>query len=149
MMAFEIKRAAELSLVQLLTEALPDFTFYPAKGGYDEGGVTLPKPPFGAVWIDDAEKTVSYEKTYLLRGSVVWVTRAASATSSSVGTDVSEHSDVVNQIYSAILRIGNGTDVVHQIIIHGIDVGTVNEFSDAERLAHGDTISFTMGVSEF
>lgn len=143
-MAFEIKRKAELSLVSLLTEALPDFAFYPSKGGSDDGGVTLPKPPFGAVWIDDAEKTVAQAKIYLLRGSVVWITRAGTHEG-----DVADHSDAVQQIYNAILKIGSGVDVDRSLIIHGIDIATVNEFSDTERLAHGDVISFTMGASEF
>jgi len=143
-MAFEVKRAAELSLVALLKEAT-GFDFYPSKGGTDTGGITFPKPPFGAVWIDNAEKTYSYLKVYYLRGSVVWVTRAAA----NVEGDVAGHSDAVNQIYNAMLNIGAGEDDVHSIIIHGLDIDTINEFSDTERLAHGDVIAFTMGVSEF
>lgn len=143
-MAIEIKRKAELSLVALLTEALPDFLFVPSKGGTDEGGVTMPKPPFGAIWIDNAEKTLAQAKVFLLSGSVVWITRAAAKDG-----DVLDHSDAVQQIYSAMLKIGSGVDVDRSLIIHGIDVATVNEFSDSERLAHGDVISFTMGASEF
>jgi hypothetical protein len=144
-MAFDIKRKAELSLVALLAEALPDLTFYPSKGGTDDGGTTLPKPPFGAIWIDNAEKTHQDAKIYILTGTVVWITRAGAR----VDGDVSDHSDSVRLIYDAISNIGSGTDVDRSLVIHGIDVATINEFSDAERLAHGDTISFTMGVSEF
>jgi hypothetical protein len=142
-MAFEIKRAAELSLASFLEEALPGFAFYVSKGGTETGGVTFPKPPFGAIWIDDAEKTISYLKVFLLRGSVVWITRAGSPEG-----DVAAHSDSVQQIYNALLNVGSGTDDAHNLVIHGLDVGTVNEFSDTERLAHGDVISFTMGVTE-
>jgi hypothetical protein len=149
-MAFEIKRKAELSLVALLTEALPNFNFYPSKGGDDDGGNTLPRPPFGAIWIENAEKTVQQStpagnRIYLLTGSVVWITRAQANTEG----DVFDHSEAVQQIYNAMLAIGHGTDVDRKLIIHGIDVATVNEFSDAERLAHGDVIGFTMGASEF
>jgi hypothetical protein len=148
-MAFEVKRKAELTLATLLMEALPDFTFYVSKGGTDTGGVTLPKPPFGAVWIDDAEKTISYEKIYFLRGSVVWITRAGKGEPGTASTDVAVHSDAVQQIYNAMLEIGSGADVDRKLIVHGIDVGSVNEFSDIDRLAHGDVIAFTMGVTEF
>lgn len=145
-MAFDIQRKAELCLVGLLGEILPDFTFYPSKGGDDEGGTTLPRPPFGAIWIDNAEKMVSYNKTYMLTGTVVWVTRATT-------DDVAEHSDAVEQIYNALSTIAMtqcpGADPVHSIIVHGLDVGLVNEFSDTDRKAHGDTVSFTMGASEF
>jgi hypothetical protein len=48
-MAFEIKRKAELTLVSLVAELLPDFNFYPSKGGDDDGGTTMPRPPFGAI----------------------------------------------------------------------------------------------------
>lgn len=142
-MAFEIKRKAELCLVMLLGELLPDFNFYPSKGGDDDGGVTLPRPPFGAVWIDNAEKTVSYNKTWMLTGTVVWVSRETK-------DDVSDQSDTVQQIYNAILAIETpGADPIHSLMVHGIDIATTDEFSDTDRQAHGDTISFTMGVSEF
>jgi len=141
-MAFDIKRKAELTLVSLLGEMLPDLSFYPSKGGDDDGGVTLPRPPFGAIWIDNAEKTIGYERTYLLTGNVVWVSRESK-------NDVADQSDTVTQIYNAILTITNGADPDHSLIVHGIDVSTVNEFNDAERQAHGDVITFTMGVTEF
>jgi hypothetical protein len=144
-MAFEIKRKAELTLVSLLAELLPDFSFYPSRGGDDDGGITLPKPPFGAVWIDNAEKTISYERTYMLSGTVVWVTRAGPR----AGEDVAEHSDAVQQIYNALLTITHGADPDRSLMVHGLDIDLVNEFSDTDRLAHGDTISFTMGVTEF
>lgn len=143
-MAFDIQRKAELTLVALLAEILPDFTFYPSKGGDDTGGTTTPRPPFGAVWIDTAEKTIAQERTWLLGGTVVWVTRSDI-------TDVGDHTDAVKQIYNALLIIqGNpGADPIHSLIVHGLDIALVNEFTDSERLAHGDTIQFTMGVSEF
>lgn len=141
-MALEVKRKAELTLVSLLSESLSDLTFYPSKGGDADGGVTLPRPPFGAIWIDNAEKTVSYERTYILSGTVVWVTRAGI-------TDVSDHSDEVRQIYNAMLSIGSGADPDQSLIVHGLDISLVNEFTDSDRQAHGDTISFTMGVTEF
>lgn len=141
-MAFEIKRKAELTLVALLSELLPELTFYPSKGGDDDGGVTLPKPPFGAIWIDGAEKTMAQERTYFLRGTVVWVTRASTQ-------DLAEHSDSVQQIYNAMLTITNGADPERSLIVHGLDISEINEFSDGDRKAHGDTISFVMGVSEF
>lgn len=145
-MAFEIKRKAELSLVRLLGELIPDFDFYPSKGGDEDGGVTLPRPPFGAVWIDNAEKTLATELTYLLTGTVVWVTRANAPDGSG---DVADHSDAVKRIYDAMVTLSaGGADPSHQLMIHGIDISLVNEFSDAERLAHGDTISFTLGASE-
>lgn len=144
-MAFEIKRKAELTLVSLLAELLPDFSFYPSKGGDDDGGVTLPKPPFGAIWIENAEKTIAYERTYLLSGIVAWITRAEAK----LGGDVAEHSDAVQQIYNALLTIDGGADPDRSLIVHGLDISLVNEFSDTDRQAHGDTISFTMGVTEF
>jgi hypothetical protein len=144
-MAFEIKRKAELTLVSLLSELLPDLSFYPSKGGDEDGGITLPKPPFGAIWIENAEKTIAYERTYVLTGVVVWVTRAGKR----AGQDVAEHSDIVQQIYNAMLTITSGADPDRSLIVHGLDISLVNEFSDTERLAHGDTISFTMGVTEF
>lgn len=143
-MAFEIKRKAELSMVMLLTELLPEFNFYSSKGGDEQGGVTQPRPPFGAVWIDNAEKTMAQELTYILSGTVVWVTRAASPEG-----DVADHSDTVKKIYDAMLTISaGGADPVHQLMIHGMDISLVNEFSDDDRLAHGDTITFTLGASE-
>lgn len=142
-MAFEIQRKAELCLVGLLGELLPDLTFYPSKGGDDDGGVTLPRPPFGAIWITAAEKTMAQQRTWLLSGNVVWVTRETK-------DDVADHSDTVKQIYNAILSIVTpGADPVHSLIVHGIDIAAVDEFSDTDRQAHGDTIAFTMGVTEF
>jgi hypothetical protein len=142
-MAFDIKRKAELSLVAVLTEALPGLTFYPAKGGSDDGGSTLPKPPCGVIWIQDADKTLATEKTYLLQGTVVWVSRMEPG-----GTDVAVHSDQVRLIYDAILAIIPLRDDTRLLLIHGIDITTVNEFTDNERHAYGDTISFVMGASE-
>lgn len=141
-MAFDIKRKAELCLVSLLGELLPDLTFYPSKGGDDDGGTTLPRPPFGAIWIENAEKTIAYERTYVLSGNIVWVSRESK-------TDVADQSDTVTQIYNAILSIGEGADPAHSIIVHGIDIELVNEFNDADRQAHGDVIAFTMGATEF
>lgn len=144
-MALDVKRKAELSLVALLGEALPDLVFYPSKGGTDDGGNTKPIPPFSVIWIDDAEKTLPNDKVYLLEGTVVFVSRAAQPD----GIDVTEHSDDVRQIYDAMLKIGRGVDVERSLIVHGIDVSKINEYTDSERQAWGDTISFTMGVSEF
>lgn len=140
-MALEVKRKAELSLVAYLANALPDQDFYPAKGGSDDGGTSLPKPPFGAVWIQDAENTMPNEKTYLLTGTVVWVSRMETE-------DVSDHSEAVRLIYDAMMAFVPVHDVGRSIAIHGIDIVTVNEFTDTERRAYGDTISFVMGVSE-
>jgi hypothetical protein len=142
-MALEVKRKAELSLVAILTEALSELSFYPSKGGDNEGGTSLPKPPFGAVWIQDAEKTLPNEKTYLLTGTVVYVSRSGAK-----GQDVHDHSESVRQIYDALLAVIPGEDPQQAIVIHGIDIVTVNEFTDTERHAFGDTISFVMGVSE-
>lgn len=145
-MAYEIQRKAELSLVSLLAEILPDFSFYPSKGGDDDGGVTMPRPPFGAIWIDSAEKTMAQQRTWILSGSVVWITRMEI-------TDVGDETDAVKQIYNALIQINDeqcpGADPVHSLMIHGLDVGTVDEFNDAERRANGDTIAIVMGVSEF
>lgn len=140
-MAFDVKRKAELFLVANLGSTFPDLSFYPSKGGDDDGGQTLPRPPFGAIWIEDADKTIGYEKTYLLGGNIVWISREGV-------TDVADQSDTVQQIYSAVMQIQSQTDNLHQLLVHGIDVATVNEFTDTDRQAHGDVISFTMGVSE-
>jgi hypothetical protein len=143
-MAFDVQRKAELAMVSLLANALPDFVFYPSKGGDDDGGVTKPVPPFGTVWIDSAEKTIAYERTWFLNGTCVWITR-------SVTQDVSDHTDVVTQIYNALLSFQEQSpisDTTHSLLIHGLDVGLVSEFTDSERLAHGDAIQFTMGVTE-
>jgi len=140
-MALEVKRKAELSLVAFLANALPDLDFYPAKGGSDDGGTSLPKPPFGAVWVQDAENTMPNEKTYLLSGTVVWVSRMESE-------DVSDHSESVRLIYNSMMAFIPMFDVARGLAIHGIDISTVNEFTDTERHAYGDTISFVMGVSE-
>jgi hypothetical protein len=144
-MAWDVKRKAELVLVSLFSEALPDLTFYPSKGGTDEGGTSLPQPPFGAIWIENAEKTHPLDRIYMLNGTVVWVTRADAKKDS----DVADHSETVRQIENAIIAIGSGADPERSLIVHGIEVVTVNEFTDNERHAHGDTISFVMGVSEF
>jgi hypothetical protein len=151
-MAFDIKRKAELNLVAQFGTLLPDLAFYPSKGGTDDGGTSLPRPPFGVIWIDNAEKVLPNNKTYLLTGTIVWITRA-SVPGVTPGTppgtgDVADHSDAVQQIYNAVLQIGPGLDPVHNLIVHGIDVSDVDEFTDAERLAHGDTISFRMGANE-
>lgn len=143
-MATEVKRKAELTLVALLSELLPDLTFYASKGGDDDGGSSLPKPPFGAIWIDNAENTLPGLKTYFLTGTIVWVSRADAKT----GGDILDHADAVGQIYDAILKIGSGEDVERGLIVCGIDITSLNEFTDSDRQAHGDTISFTMGVNE-
>jgi GH25 family lysozyme M1 (1,4-beta-N-acetylmuramidase) len=89
---------------------------------------------------------MNQQRTWLLAGSVVWVTRAEV-------TDVSDETDAVKQIYNAIIQINDqqcpGADPVHSLIIHGIDISTVDEFNDTERLANGDVIAITMGVTEF
>ncbi len=142
-MALEIKRKSELSLVAILTDALPDLMFYPSKGGTDEGGTSLPKPPFGAIWIQNAENTMPNEKTYLLSGTVVWVSRMETK-----GEDVHDHSESVRQIYDTLMNTVPKVDLDRSLAIHGIDIVTVNEFTDSDRHAYGDTISFVMGVSE-
>jgi hypothetical protein len=144
-MAFDVKRKAELTLATLLGESLPDLTFYVSKGGDDDGGTSLPKPPFGVVWIDNAENTLPGSKTYLLTGTIVWVSRAEA----NIGGDVAEHSDSVKLICDALLGVDRGADEQRSLIVCGIDIDTVNEFTDSDRQAHGDTISFTMGVNEF
>jgi hypothetical protein len=58
---------------------------------------------------------------------------------------------VVTQIYNALLSFQEQSpisDTTHSLLIHGLDVGLVSEFTDSERLAHGDAIQFTMGVTE-
>jgi hypothetical protein len=124
-----------------LKDALPFLDFYPAKGGNDAGGETLPTPPFGVVWIDTSEKTMAQEETWIVHGTVAWITRADI-------TDVAVHSDTFKQIYDALAAIGSGVDTTHSLVIHGIDLANTDEFYDAERQAHGDVARFSLGVSE-
>lgn len=140
-MAFEVKRASELMLVSILNDTFPDLSFYPAKGGDDFGGTTLPTPPFGVVWIDSSEKTMAQEETWMVHGTVVWVSRADI-------TDVADHSDTFKQIYDALTGIGSGVDVDHSLVVHGIDLSDTDEFYDGERQARGDVARFALGVSE-
>jgi hypothetical protein len=139
----EAKRKAELTLVALLGESLSDFNFYPSKGGFDDGGTTKPRPPFGAICIHDADITTAREFTWLLKGKVTWVSRA-----STPGGDVAEHADVVKQIYDALDNIGDGYDVERNVIIHGIEILSTSPYSDAARLGHGDIVEFAMGMTE-
>lgn len=138
----EIKRAVELALVALLSEVLPDFSFYPSKGGDDDGGRSRPKPPFGVVFIEKNEKLIAYQSTWMLTGAVTWHTRTGIQ-------DVAEHADTVQEIYAALVGIGKGYDVDRHIMVHGIDIVSTDEFDDAGRQSHGDRITFLMGVSQF
>jgi hypothetical protein len=146
-MASEIKRKAELTLVSFLSGILDQYQFFPSKGvdiAPNQFGSTLsqPRPPYAAIWIDNAEKTMATERTWILSGYVVWITRS--------GEDpTAQHAETVREIYNALLLIGSGADPDQQLLVHGLDITLVNEFNDDERRAHGDTIAFTMGVSEF
>lgn len=205
----ELKRAAELCLCSLLTEALSDLLFLPSRGGGDDltvdwqptnlyrvgdvirptnhsllqavvvivGGTSgssepafddvigntygsaptyqtisslavatevdsgNPEPPFCVISIDEGEKTMATEETDYLQGTLVWVTRADN-------TNVVDHSTNFKRIYDALCNIGSGYDIMRRLMVHGVDVGKTDEFVDSKRQAHGDTISFTMGVSE-
>jgi hypothetical protein len=140
-MALEVKRAAELMLISLLSDALPDLSFYPSKGGDDTGGVTLPTPPFGVIWINSSEKTLAQEETWMVHGTVVWVSRADI-------TDVADHSDSFKQIYDVLAGLTSGVDVDRNLVVHGIDLSSTDEFFDSERQAHGDVANFSLGLSE-
>jgi hypothetical protein len=208
----ELKRAAELCICSLLTEALSDLTFYSSQGGGDDitpiweanhaysigdvlrptnlsfvhavvityGGNSgstqpsftdvlnstytggsgkpnyltthalsvstavdsgTPMPPFGVVWCDLAEKMMSQEETDYIRGSVVWVTRADA-------TNIVTHSKNAKRIYDALTKIGSGYDILRRLTVHGVDVSATSEFTDEDRQAHGDTVSFSMAVTE-
>lgn len=140
-MVFEVKRASELMLISLLQDALPFLNFYPAKGGTDFTDATLPTPPFGVVWIDSSEKTMAQEETWIVHGTVVWVSRADVTTPA-------DQSDNFKQIYDVLAGIAPGVDTTHSLVVHGIDLASADEFYDAERQAIGDVARFSLGVSE-
>jgi hypothetical protein len=140
-MVFEVKRASELMLVSLLKEALPFFNFYPAKGGDDFNATTLPHPPFGVVWIDTSEKTMAQEETWIVHGTVVWVSNADE-------TDPADHSNNFKQIYDVLAGLGRGVDLTRKLVVHGIDLTNTDEFYDTDRQAIGDVARFSLGVSE-
>ncbi len=100
-----------------------------------------PEPPFGVVMIEEGDKTISYQETDILRGTVTWVTRADA-------TNVVTHSSVFKRVYDAMTQIGSGYDIMRRLIVHGVDVGATTEFTDRERQAHGDVLHFTMAVTE-
>lgn len=140
-MVFEVKRASELMLVSLLRDALPFLNFYSSKGGGEVVGTTLPHPPFGVVWIDTSEKTMGQEETWIVHGTVVWVSDADV-------TDPADHSDKFKQIYDVLTDIAPGVDTTHSLVVHGIDLASADEFYDADRQAIGDIARFSLGVSE-
>lgn len=99
-----------------------------------------PIPPFAAVLCEPSEKTVSYEDTNIMHGSVIWVTKHGV-------TNVVEHSTNAKRIYDVLKSITSGYDMLRRITIHGLDIAATNDFTDHERDAHGDVIEFVVGVS--
>lgn len=100
-----------------------------------------PEPPFGVVMIEEGEKTISYQETDILHGTVTWVTRADTE-------NVVTHSGDFKRIYDAMTQIGYGYDIMRRLMVHGVDVGVTSEFTDGARQAHGDVLHFTMAVTE-
>ena len=100
-----------------------------------------PMPPLATIQITDGERTISYEETSFLKGKLRWVTRHSS-------TNVVTHSQNFKRIYNALGEIGFGYDFLRRINVHGVDITSTEDWVDEVRDAHGDTIYFTMGVSE-
>lgn len=129
-----------MNIVAYLNQALPTFKFYPSRGGGDIDEPIAPEPPFGVVIIDDTSQTLSGD-VWMMHGHIVWVT-------SMDREGVIQASQEARSINEALKTFPSGFDSTHNLIVHGFDIDATDEFSDNDRQARGDTLAFSIGVTQ-
>jgi hypothetical protein len=137
----DIKRKVELWLCQALSEALPAQRFVPLKGGSDLEDAEVIEPPYTVVDVREAVKFLQSGSTWTLEVAVTLVTHIQAVTTP-------EHSRTVREICDALLNLGSGYNAEHALIVHGVDVVTMESVDDEARQSHGDVIMCTVGASD-
>lgn len=136
----EIKRKAELVIVAELAAALPDLAILPSRGGSDSADSAPVPTVFVVVEALNAEKRLAQEDTYFIEMAAGYITPLYDVA-------IGDHALNFKRLMDAIKAIRGGWSAEHQMQMHGLDVTGTESFSDTEKRAHGDTVSFVMGVT--
>jgi hypothetical protein len=133
----DIKRALELFLCAQLTAQVPGHKFCPYSG-FGDNSESL-EPPFSVVAAVGAEKTVSYEGTYVTNASLQIINHADEATSE-------DHAALVKSVLIALGRI-SPSQASPTFVFHGLDITSTRHTTDKDNSVHADIIEFVCGVS--
>lgn len=136
----EIKRKAELVIVAELAAALPDLTILPSRGGGDAADSAPTPDVFVVVEALKAEKRLAQEDTFFVEMAAGYITPL-------YDVPITEHAVNFKRLMDAVKAIRRGWSVAQEMMLHGLDVGETESFSDTERRAHGDTVSFVIGCT--
>lgn len=136
----EIKRKAELLVVEELAAALPDLTILPSRGGSDTADSAPVPLVFVVVEALTAEKRLAQEETYFVEMAAGYITPL-------YDVPIGEHAVNFKRLNDALKAIRQGWSVTQEMMLHGLDVTATESFEDTERRAHGDTISFAIGCT--
>lgn len=136
----EIKRKSELVVVDELAAALPDLAIFPSRGGSDSADSAPVPTVFVVVEALNAEKRLAQEDTYFVEMAAGYITPL-------YDVQIAEHALNFKRLLDAIKAIRGGWSAAHEMQVHGLDVTATESFQDTEKRAHGDTVSFVMGVT--
>ena len=132
-----IARKTELHICKKLREAIPGITVIPFHGGGETDDAFETEPPFAVVAVSSAEKMMGTESTYLVDGSVQWVTHLSETTPQNHAQGAKAVKDALNELIAA-----SESDFA----FHGIDISTEERAEDQSSRARADVIRFKAGV---
>ena len=133
-----IGRRLELFLCTKLIAAVPGSQILPFSGGDSASDATEVEPPLGVIAAIETEKTHGQENTWIIKGSLQWITHMDEATPQ-------EHETAVRILVANLQEIAGVQETY--FTFHGLDIGD-EKMSQSEDGSHrASIVSFTAGVS--
>jgi hypothetical protein len=136
----DIRRKVELFFCRALSAAMPGRSFLPSKGGTDLAAEEKVVPPFVVVQALEPQCVLADPATWQLEVTVTCVSHIGDS-------DAPAHSGAVGEIVEALRGIPRGYNGELQLLVHGIDLVAIENFSDEKERSRGDTIRIRLGCS--
>ena len=133
-----IGRRLELFLCTKLRAAVPDRQILPYSGGDERGDSFDVEPPLGVIACNECEKTHQQENTWLIKGSLQWISHITEQTPQ-------EH-EMAARVLVANLQAINGEQQDY-FTFHGIDVTDEKMAQSDDGRHRASIIHFTAGCS--
>jgi len=133
-----VGRQLELFLCAKLRIAVPGTQILPFSGGDQKGDSFDVEPPLGVIAAGEAEKTHQQENTWIIKGTLQWITHITESTPQ-------EHEAAVRILVANLQTIAGVQETY--FTFHGLDI-TDEKMSESEDGRHrASIIHFAAGCS--
>ena len=133
-----VGRQLELFLCAKLRIAVPGTQILPFSGGDQKGDSFDVEPPLGVISAGEAEKTHQQENTWIIKGTLQWITHITESTPQ-------EHEAAVRILVANLQTIAAAQEAY--FTFHGLDITDEKMTEDSESRCRASIVGFTAGAS--